>query len=84
LWIGLLESQKNWAEALRIYMGAFSVDFKYNEGWIGSSIRNLGRILKALGESQFDALWQEVIGGKCPEELRSAIWAARDRLETES
>jgi tetratricopeptide (TPR) repeat protein len=80
-WGNILEVQKNWAEALRIYMGAFSVDFKYNEEWIGSSIRNLGRILKALGESQFDTAWQEVIGGKCPEELRSAIQAASEENE---
>jgi tetratricopeptide (TPR) repeat protein len=77
----VLETQKNWFEALQVYIGAFSVDFKHNEQWLGLSIRNLGRILKALGERQFETLWRELTGKECPEDWLSAIRAASEEQE---
>jgi len=41
-------------------------------------IGNLGRMLKAMGMSQFESVWQQVTGEEFPEELRSAIQAASE------
>jgi len=80
-WGNLLEIQEKWAEALQIYIHALAVDLKHNEEWIGSDIRDLGRMLKAMGTSQFESVWQQVTGEDCPEEVRSAIQAASEENE---
>ncbi|MBW4499620.1 MAG: hypothetical protein KME57_08640 [Scytonema hyalinum WJT4-NPBG1] len=46
-------------------------------------IKGLARILKQLGENQFKVIWREVTGEDCTGKLHEAIWAVRDRLETE-
>ncbi|WP_251960844.1 tetratricopeptide repeat protein [Nostoc commune] len=79
-WGQTLEAQENWNDAMEIYIHAFAIDFRYNKSWIGSRIKNLARMLKQLGESQFDTIWQEVTSEDCPEVLREAIWSARDNL----
>lgn len=83
-WGNVLETQEKWTEALQIYLKALAIDCEHNEEWISSDIQNLGRMLKQLGESQFDAVWREVMGEDCAGELREAIWAAWDNLEIES
>lgn len=40
---------------------------------ISSDIQNLSRILKVLGKGQFDSVWQEVTGNKCPKVIHLAI-----------
>jgi tetratricopeptide (TPR) repeat protein len=77
-----LEAQGEKIEALSIYIQIFIIDSQYNREEFGfrelisSDIWNLGRMLKMLGESQFDRVWQEVTGQDCPENLRLAIQAA--------
>jgi tetratricopeptide (TPR) repeat protein len=80
-WGNLLEIQENLAEALQIYIHAFAIDLKHNQEWIGSDLRNLGRMLKAMGTSQFESVWQQVMGEESPENLRSAIQAASEENE---
>ena len=80
-WGNLLEIQEKWAEALQIYIHAFAIDLEHNEEWIYSDIRDLGRMLKAMGMSQFESVWQQVTGEECPEEVRSAIQAASEQNE---
>jgi tetratricopeptide (TPR) repeat protein len=77
-WGNLLETQDKWSEALQIYIHAFAIDLEHNEEWIGSDIRDLERMLKAMGTSQFESVWQQVTGEECPEEVRSAIQAASE------
>jgi tetratricopeptide (TPR) repeat protein len=81
-WGNVLETQENWAEALQFYIHALAIDLEHNEEWIGSDITDLGRILKIMGESQFEAVWQEVTGENCDGDVREAIWAARARLDS--
>jgi tetratricopeptide (TPR) repeat protein len=73
-WGNLLEIQQ-------IYIHAFAIDLEHNEEWIGSDIRDLGRMLKAMGMSQFESVWQQVTGEDCPEEVHSAIQAASEENE---
>jgi tetratricopeptide (TPR) repeat protein len=75
-WANVLETQENWTEALQIYTYILPVYPKHIKEWIGLRIKDFGRILNAVGESQFEAIWQEVTGEECPEQLRSAIQAA--------
>jgi tetratricopeptide (TPR) repeat protein len=83
-WGNLLEIQENWAEALQIYIHAFAIDLEHNEEWIGSDIRDLGRMLKAMGMSQFESVWQQVTGEECTGEVRLAIWnSAGLKVESE-
>ena len=77
----ILELQRKWVEALQTYIEAFAVDFKENEQWLGLSIRNLGRILKALGERQFEILWRELTGQECPEDWLSVFRTANEAEE---
>jgi hypothetical protein len=59
-----------------------AIDLEHShEELIGLDIRNLGRMLKVLGESQFEAVWREVTDEDCPEEVRSAIQAASEENE---
>ncbi|MEA5604209.1 tetratricopeptide repeat protein, partial [Nostoc sp. UHCC 0252] len=83
-WGRVLEAQENYAEALQIYIHVLAIDLEHNEDWIGYRINDLARMLKQLGESQFQAIWREATGEECAGEVREAIWAARDGLETES
>ena len=80
-WGNVLETQEKWAEALQIYIHAFVIDLEHNEEWIGSDIRDLGRMLKAMGMSEFESVWQQVTGEECPEEVRSAIQAVSEENE---
>jgi tetratricopeptide (TPR) repeat protein len=80
-WGNLLEIQEKWAEALQLYIHAFAIDFKHNKEWIDSDLRDLGRMLKAMGTSQFESVWQQVTGEECSERLRSAIQAASEENE---
>ncbi|MDZ8082295.1 MAG: tetratricopeptide repeat protein [Nostoc sp. DcaGUA01] len=79
---GVLEAQENYSKALEIYIHVLSIDLEHNQDWIGYRINNLARILQQLGESQFQVIWREATGEECAGEVREAIWAARDRLET--
>ena len=80
-WGNVLEAQENWTEAVKIYIQALVIDIEHNQDWIGSDIGDLGRMLKVLGESQFEAIWREVTGVECPGEVREAIWSAAERGE---
>lgn len=83
-----LEAKGEKIEALSIHIQIFIIDSNYNKEefgfreWVSSDIWNLGRMLKMLGESQFDAVWQEVTGEDCAGEVREVIWAARDSLDS--
>lgn len=81
-----LEQQNNYADALQFYIQVLCNDIKHrhNEEWIYEDIQCLARMLQQLGESQFQAIWREATSEECAGEFREAIWAARDRLETES
>ncbi|MBG1243983.1 tetratricopeptide repeat protein, partial [Nostoc sp. NZL] len=83
-WGRVLEAQENYAEALQIYIHALAIEIKHHKVWIGHYINELARMLKQLGERQFQAIWCEARGEECAGEFREAIWTARDRLETES
>ncbi|HBE32391.1 MAG TPA: hypothetical protein DD990_13940, partial [Cyanobacteria bacterium UBA11368] len=69
-WGETLEAQSNWTEAAKIYIKALAIDLEHNEEWIGSDIKNLGRMLKQLGDSQFATIWREVRGEELPEQWR--------------
>ncbi|WP_223269923.1 tetratricopeptide repeat protein [Nostoc sp. 'Peltigera membranacea cyanobiont' 213] len=83
-WSNVLESQEDRVEAWQIFICILKIYFEHREEWISSDINDLARILKLLGESQFQNIWREVTGEECAGEERKVIWAARDRLETES
>ncbi|OYD94796.1 hypothetical protein CDG76_15535 [Nostoc sp. 'Peltigera membranacea cyanobiont' 210A] len=83
-WGRVLEAQENYAEALQIYIRVLAIDLKHNQDWIGYRINALARMLKQLGENQFQSIWREATGEECAGEVREVIWTARDRLETES
>jgi tetratricopeptide (TPR) repeat protein len=72
----VLEAQRNWAEALRIYIYLLAIDVEHNKEGVGSDIKGLGRILKVVGERQFEAAWREEMGEECAGEVRSEIWRA--------
>jgi tetratricopeptide (TPR) repeat protein len=80
-WSITLTAQEHWTEALKIYIQALVIDLKYSQDWVASDIKAVGLILKEQGESQFEAVWQEVTGEECPEELRLAIQAASEENE---
>lgn len=84
-WGKTLEAQENWIKALRRYIQTFIIDDQHNHNqmWIAEDIEALGRMLKQLGETSFEAIWREVTGGECDGDMRAAIWSARDNLETE-
>lgn len=78
-----LESQNSWIEAVKIYIQALAIDIEHSKEWIGWRIKDLARMLKQLGKSEFEAIWREVTGGECDGDVKAAIWSARDNLETE-
>ena len=82
-WGSVSEAQSNFSEALAIYIHGFAIDIKHHQELIGVYINALARMLRVLGENQFDPIWREVTGGDCAGEVREAIWAARDRLDEE-
>ncbi|QKQ74519.1 tetratricopeptide repeat protein [Nostoc sp. TCL240-02] len=79
-WGRILEAQENYAEALKIYIRVLVIDREHNKNWIDYCINDLARMLKQLGESQFQTIWREATGKECAGEVREAIWAARDEL----
>jgi len=72
-WGGTLETRSNWTEAVKIYIQALEIDIEHNSEWVGSDIADLGRMLKQLGDSQFQVIWREFTGDECPREWFSAI-----------
>jgi tetratricopeptide (TPR) repeat protein len=82
-WGRVLEAQSNHAQALPIYIHALAIDIEHNKNWISGDINALARMLRVLGENQFDTTWREVTDGDCAGEVREAIWAARDKLDKE-
>jgi tetratricopeptide (TPR) repeat protein len=81
-WGNALEIQEKWKEALQIYTH-FIIDSEHIQELMDLRIEAWARILKQLGENQFDKIWYEAMGEECPGELREDIWAARDRLDEE-
>lgn len=81
VWGNALKAQENWDEALQIYIEALEIDLEHNQHRIDLDIKNLGRMLKVMGETQFEAIWCMVTGEDCAGEVREEIWAARDNLE---
>ncbi|MEQ9000575.1 MAG: tetratricopeptide repeat protein [Coleofasciculus sp. B1-GNL1-01] len=83
----ILEAKREEFEALIVYIRLFIIDSQHNRAefcfreLISSDIWNLGRMIKVLGNSKFEAVWREVTGEECPEELRSAIQAASEESE---
>jgi tetratricopeptide (TPR) repeat protein len=75
-WGSILETQSNWTEAVKIYIQALNIDIDHNSEWVGWDLKNLGRMLKQLGESQFKIIWREFMGDECPEDWFSAIQEA--------
>jgi tetratricopeptide (TPR) repeat protein len=82
-WGRVLEAQSNFSEALPIYIRGFVIDFEHHQEFIRLYINALARMLRVLGENQFDTIWREVTEGDCAGEVREAILAARDRLDEE-
>jgi tetratricopeptide (TPR) repeat protein len=80
-WGRTLEAQSNWMEAVKIYIQALEIDIEHNSEFVGSDIHNLGRMLKLLGDSQFQVIWREFTGDECPGELFSAIQKASETEE---
>ena len=76
----VLEAQENYSGALQIYICVLAIGLQHNQDWIGYQTDNLARMLKQLGESQFQAIWRKATSGECAGEVREAIWTARDRL----
>ena len=75
-WGETLEAQSNWTEAVKIYIQALAIDIKHNSEFVGSDIGDLGRMLKQLGDSQFQVIWREFTGDECPGDWFSAIQKA--------
>ncbi len=80
-WGQTLEIQSNWTEAVKIYIQALVIDMEHNSEWVGSDIADLGRMLKQLGDSQFQVIWREFTGDECPGEWFSAIQKASETEE---
>ncbi|XZN91080.1 MAG: tetratricopeptide repeat protein [Microcoleus sp.] len=80
-WGRTLEAESNWTEAVKIYIQALEIDIEHNSEWVGSDIHNLGRMLKQLGDSQFQGIWREFTGDECPGEWFSAIQKASETEE---
>ncbi|MDJ0705470.1 MAG: tetratricopeptide repeat protein [Leptolyngbyaceae cyanobacterium MO_188.B28] len=77
----VLESQENWQEATETYIRALGIDLDKNDELAISDIQDLGRMLKQLGTTQFETIWQEVTESACEGDIREAIWAMRDAEE---
>jgi tetratricopeptide (TPR) repeat protein len=75
-WGRTLEAQLNWTEAEKIYIRALAIDIEHNSELVDSALKNLGRMLKQLGDSQFKIVWREFTGDECPEHWFSDIQKA--------
>ncbi|MEG5038925.1 MULTISPECIES: tetratricopeptide repeat protein [unclassified Microcoleus] len=75
-WGQTLETPSNWTEAVKIYIHALEIDIEHNSEWVDSDLADLGRMLKQLGDSQFQVIWREFTGDECPGEWFSAIQKA--------
>jgi tetratricopeptide (TPR) repeat protein len=75
-WGETLEAQSNWTEAEKIYIRALAIDIEHNSELVDSDLKNLGRVFKQLGDSQFQVIWREFTGDECPGEWFSAIQKA--------
>ncbi|RCJ23419.1 hypothetical protein A6S26_02405 [Nostoc sp. ATCC 43529] len=79
-WGRVLEAQENYAQALPIYIRALAIEQEHNQDLICYYINALARMLKQLGESQFQVIWRDATGEECAGEVREVIWTARDEL----
>ena len=77
------EAQSNYFEALPIYIRGLVIDIEHHQEFISCYINALARMLRVLGENQFNTIWRKVTGGDCAGKVREVIWAARDRLDKE-
>ncbi len=80
-WSNVLATQGNWAEALQIGIKLLAIDLEHNQELVSSDVKGMGRMLKVLGESQFQAVWREVTGEDCSEEWLSAFRKANEAEE---
>ncbi len=77
------QEQRQFEEAISYYVKALMIYVDKEDFYMARyPINGLGRILKMLGESQFDAVWRKVTGKDCDGDLRQAIWAVWDRLDS--
>ena len=77
----MLATQGNWAEALQIGIKLLAIDLEHNQEWVSSDVQGMGRMLRVLGESQFQVVWREVTGEDCSEEWLSAFRTANEAEE---
>jgi tetratricopeptide (TPR) repeat protein len=77
-WSNVLATQGNWAEALQIGIKLLAIDLEHNQEWVSSDVKGMGRMLKVLGESQFQAVWREVTSEECSEDWLSAFRTANE------
>ncbi len=84
-WGKTLEVQQDYVGAVKpyIYTLVNDINNQHYPEWVAEGIECVARMLRVLGENQFDTIWREVTGGDCAGEVREAIWAARDRLDEE-
>ena len=61
---------------MKIHLHALFIDIEHNQEWVGFGIKNLGRMLKQLGDTQFKIIWREFTGDECPGNWFSAIQKA--------
>jgi len=80
-WSNVLATQGNWAEALQIGIKLLAIDLEHNQDWVSSDVKGMGRMLRVLGESQFQAVWREVTGEECSEDWLSVFRAANEAEE---
>ena len=80
-WSNVLATQGNWAEALQIGIKLLAIDLEHNQEWVSSDVKGMGRMLKVLGESQFQAVWREVTSEECSEDWLSAFRKANEAEE---
>ncbi|WP_414553035.1 tetratricopeptide repeat protein [Anabaena sp. CCY 0017] len=80
-WGRALEAQENYLDAMKIYIRFWGINFEHQLEWINGSCKALARMLKQLGEDQFEIMWKEVTGEDCTGETRDIIWSVRDNLE---
>ena len=84
-WGKTLEVQQDYVGAVKpyIYTLVNDINNQHYPEWVAEGIECVARMLRVLGENQFDTIWREVTGGECAGEVRKRIWAARDKLDTE-
>jgi tetratricopeptide (TPR) repeat protein len=84
-WADALAAQDNGLEATQLYFQALALDQQHNPDYVDTDIKDLGRMLNRLGESQFLALWPDNLAPESSDDLRVAIWQAAQTLtETQS